>query len=219
VKLDLCDKGENLIMYDLYELADDLAVEIEDTGKTRWSARDVKNFFLDRGLNLSLDEIMQIWNICPSPVCASKLLMFGEAIMATSELDLKPVTINFGDGNSAASRGTEPETDCEIHGNVSSKDLALAAAYVVLSLDEGFTDEDVISAVADFEGYDDLTIDELESVNWSEELSVKDISGGDALVYRVTFNGQEIYYDEALENEVLQSCAEAMEEWDEDDYD
>lgn len=57
-----------------YNLADMLAEEIEESGKTRWSAKDVKEFFLSEGINLSLDEILQVWSACPSPVCACELL-------------------------------------------------------------------------------------------------------------------------------------------------
>ena len=73
-------------MNDIYELADELAVEIEESGKTRWSAKDVKEFFLSEGVNLSLDEIMQIWKACPSPVCASKLLGCDQVIEASDGL-------------------------------------------------------------------------------------------------------------------------------------
>lgn len=70
---------------DIYELADYLAAEIEESGKTRWSAKDVKNFFLSQGLNLSLDEILQVWDVCPSPVCASKLLGCNDPIFASND--------------------------------------------------------------------------------------------------------------------------------------
>lgn len=71
---------------DIYELAENLAQEIEDSGKTRWSAKDVKEFFLSEGINLSLDEILQVWNACPSPVCACELLGC-DAIMASEGYD------------------------------------------------------------------------------------------------------------------------------------
>lgn len=70
-------------MNDIYELADDLATEIEESGKTKWSAKDVKDFFLSEGVDLSLDEILQVWNACPSPVCACELLGC-EAIIGSS---------------------------------------------------------------------------------------------------------------------------------------
>ncbi len=71
---------------DIYELADMLANEIEESGKSRWSAKDVKEFFLSEGINLSLDEIIQVWNACSSPVCASELLGCDEAIMADEDI-------------------------------------------------------------------------------------------------------------------------------------
>ena len=74
-------------MNDIYELADELATEIEESGKTKWSAKDVKEFFLSEGVNLSLDEILQVWNACPSPVCASKLLGCSQIIEASDALD------------------------------------------------------------------------------------------------------------------------------------
>lgn len=71
---------------DTYELADMLADEIEESGKSRWSAKDVKEFFLSEGINLSLDEILQVWNVCPSPVCACELLGCDAAIMADEDI-------------------------------------------------------------------------------------------------------------------------------------
>lgn len=74
-------------MNDIYELADELANEIEESGKTKWSAKDVKDFFLSEGINLSLDEILQVWDACPSPVCACALLGCDQVIEASSEID------------------------------------------------------------------------------------------------------------------------------------
>lgn len=72
---------------DIYELADMLANEIEESGKSRWSAKDVKEFFLSEGIDLSLDEIIQVWNACSSPVCACELLGCDQSIEASSEAD------------------------------------------------------------------------------------------------------------------------------------
>lgn len=74
-------------MNDIYELADELANEIEESGKTKWSAKDVKDFFLSEGVDLSLDEILQVWDACPSPVCACELLGCDQSIEASSEVD------------------------------------------------------------------------------------------------------------------------------------
>lgn len=70
---------------DIYELADMLANEIEESGKSRWSAKDVKEFFLSEGIDLSLDEIIQVWNACSSPVCACELMGCDQVIEASSE--------------------------------------------------------------------------------------------------------------------------------------
>lgn len=71
---------------DIYELADMLAEEIEESGKTRWSAKDVKEFFLSEGINLSLDEILQVWDACSSPICASELVMDLQEITASTNI-------------------------------------------------------------------------------------------------------------------------------------
>lgn len=73
-------------MYDIRELADMLSNYIDETGKDWWSAKDVKQYFLSQGINLSLDEIMQVWNACPNPVCACELLGCDEAIMADEDI-------------------------------------------------------------------------------------------------------------------------------------
>lgn len=70
---------------DIYELADMLAEEIEESGKTCWSAKDVKEFFLSEGINLSLDEILQVWDACSSPICACELLGCDQTIEASFE--------------------------------------------------------------------------------------------------------------------------------------
>ena len=66
------------------ELADMLSHEIDETGKTKWSAKDVKEFFLSQGIKLQLYEILDIWNACPNPVCACELLGC-DAIMAAED--------------------------------------------------------------------------------------------------------------------------------------
>lgn len=78
---------------DIYELADMLAEEIEESGKTRWSAKDVKEFFLSEGINLSLDEILQVWDACSSPVCACELLGCDQSIEASA--DFESITSGF----------------------------------------------------------------------------------------------------------------------------
>jgi len=71
----------------IYELAEDLSQEIDESGKTKWSAKDVKEFFLSEGINLSLDEILQVWGACPNPVCACELLGCDDAIFASESYD------------------------------------------------------------------------------------------------------------------------------------
>ena len=82
---------------DIYELAEDLAQEIEESGKTKWSAKDVKNFFLSEGVNLSLDEILQVWKACPSPVCACKLLGCDQIIEASSGYEPQDMQSDLSD--------------------------------------------------------------------------------------------------------------------------
>lgn len=73
-------------MNSIYDLADMLADEIEESGKTHWSAKDVKEFFLSEGIDLSLDEILQVWDACSSPICACELLGC-DTIEASSEFE------------------------------------------------------------------------------------------------------------------------------------
>ena len=88
--------------YNVYDLADMLADEIEESGKTRWSAKDVKQTFLNKGINLSLDEILQVWNACPSQVCACELMGCDEVVMAEEDLYTHPkdiIDIELCDGS------------------------------------------------------------------------------------------------------------------------
>jgi len=79
--------------YDIYELAEQLDAGIEESGKSKWSARDIKEFFLDEGVNLSLEEILEVWDACPNPICASELLgtndpIFASRVYASRQSDL-----------------------------------------------------------------------------------------------------------------------------------
>lgn len=100
---------------DIYELAENLAQEIEDSGKTRWSAKDVKDFFLSEGINLSLDEILQVWDACPSPVCACELLGC-DAIMADEDIvgDYEILDVHLGDVGSDDTFYMEAQTQYDI---------------------------------------------------------------------------------------------------------
>lgn len=209
-------------MYDINELADMLSDYINETGKERWSAKDIKQYFLSEGINLSLDEILQVWKACPNPVCASILLGCNDSIFASDyepaaqkDLSLGKVVIQFGDGNGAASRGTELDNDCEIYGYVSSEAIAFAAALFVDALYDGgngFTDMDVIECLKAFRYYEDwvdgpdeevLRIAESKGADyWKRELRSLDIGDGSPCVYRIEYNGKEIYFDEWLMEEV-----------------
>ena len=72
---------------DIAELAQMLSDEIDESGKTWWSAKDVKEFFLSQGINLPLYTILDVWEACPNPVCASKLLGCDAAIFASTGYD------------------------------------------------------------------------------------------------------------------------------------
>lgn len=88
--------------YNVYDLADMLANEIEKSGKTRWSAKDVKQTFLNKGIDLSLDEILQVWDACPSQVCACELMGCDEVVMAEDDLYTHPkdiVSVELSDGS------------------------------------------------------------------------------------------------------------------------
>lgn len=193
-------------MYDTNELANMLDEEIQETGKDWWSAKDIYEFFLSQGIKLSLEDVISVWNACPNPVCACELLGCDEAIMASDVIDNNEVVIQFGDGNGAASRGMECDNDCEIYGSASSAQLALAAGYFVDYLDDNFTDDDILNCIEDY--------GESVDYDWERALSSRDIGGGAPLVYRILFNGKEIYYDEYLEEEV-KSCG--YDDYDDDD--
>lgn len=72
---------------DIAELAQMLSDEIDESGKTKWSAKDVKEFFLSQGINLPLYEIIDVWSACPNPVCACELLGCDQAIEASYDFD------------------------------------------------------------------------------------------------------------------------------------
>ena len=96
-------------MNNVYDLADMLADEIEESGKTHWSAKDVKEFFLSEGIDLSLDEILQVWDACSSPVCACELLGCDQVVEADTDVisDNEIVDVYVCDGSDA---GSAPDT-------------------------------------------------------------------------------------------------------------
>lgn len=225
--------------YSIKDLAQMLSDEIDDTGKTRWSAKDVKEFFLSQGINLQLYEILDIWKACPNPVCACELLGCDQTIEATTEFDNcdNEVVIQFGDGNGAASRGTELDEDCEIRGHVCSEAVAFAAALVANELNfnapNDFNNYDVADALLDFwddyvdwrpEDYDDIREVILADVEakgasyWKSELQAVDLGFGNACVYSIDFNGQSIYFDEWLMEEIQGEQGYDDEYDDEDEF-
>lgn len=123
-------------------------------------------------------------------------------------------TINFGDGNAAASRGMEYESNCSISGKLSSDELAYIAAYYIDWLDDGFTDTDVYECLeSDYgENYEAEVLNRSIS-DLKDDLSSKDIGDGSCIVYEILKNGNQIYYDEYAEEVVLENSD------DEDDYD
>lgn len=58
---------------DIQQYAEELSDYIDETGKTRWSAKDIYEYFADAGVKLTLEEIIDIWHACPNPVCACTL--------------------------------------------------------------------------------------------------------------------------------------------------
>lgn len=112
-------------------------------------------------------------------------------------------TFYFGDGNSAASRGTDVEHDCKLMGKLDSDEMASLAVLVLNDLPDNFTREDVIDILEDDWGCsEDEISDELAGSTIEDTISQLDISGGDPLVYKVTKNGSTIFYDKYVEEEV-----------------
>lgn len=121
-------------------------------------------------------------------------------------------TFYFGDGNSAASRGTDVEHDCKLTGKLDSDEVASLAVLVLNDLPDNFTREDVLDLLEEDSGYsEDEIFDELAGSTVEDTISQLDISGGDPLVYRVTKNGKQIFYDEYMEEEV--KAASESDDW------
>lgn len=115
-------------------------------------------------------------------------------------------TFYFGDGNSAASRGTDVEHDCKLTGKLTSDEMASLAVLILNDLPDNFTEEDVLDILEDDWGYsEDEIFDELAESTIADAISQLDISGGDPLVYKVKKNGNQIFYDEYVEKAVKSS--------------
>ena len=66
-----CDASSS----EIQQYAEELSEYIDETGKDWWSAKDIRDLFLERdGIKLSLEDIMAIWKACPNPVCACELI-------------------------------------------------------------------------------------------------------------------------------------------------
>lgn len=128
-----------------------------------------------------------------------------EPVLASSN---KPATYTytfyFGDGNSAASRGTDVEHDCKLTGKLPSDEMASLAALVLNDLSDNFTEEDVLDILEDYGYSGDEMFDELVKSTIADTIYQLN-SSGDSLVYKVTKNGKEIFYDEYAEMEVKPS--------------
>lgn len=128
-----------------------------------------------------------------------------EPVLASSN---RPATYTFyfGDGNSAASRGTDVEHDCKLTGKLTSDEMASLAVLILNDLPDNFTEEDVLDILEDDWGYsEDEIFDELAESTIADAISQLDISGGDPLVYKVKKNGNQIFYDEYVEKAVKSS--------------
>lgn len=122
-------------------------------------------------------------------------------------------TFYFGDGNSAASRGTDVEHDCKLTGKLTSDEMASLAVLFLTELPDNFTDEDVLDILeADLSYDEDEIFDKLAKSTIADTIYQLDPSGGDPLVYKVKKNGKEIFYDEYAEMTVKPSSE--SDDWD-----
>lgn len=59
----------------IQQYAGELSDYIDETGKERWSAKDIQDLFIEmEGVTLTLEEILDVWHACPNPVCACELM-------------------------------------------------------------------------------------------------------------------------------------------------
>lgn len=119
----------------------------------------------------------------------------------------------FGDGNSAASRGTEGENLCQISGDI--KDTEAAAVISVLNdLPEEFNSEILHDTFNEVYGEDGSeALEEYSKLSPEQVISNLDISGGDPLVYVVERDGENVFYDADME-EYLFDGLDDEEDWD-----
>lgn len=129
-----------------------------------------------------------------------------------SQQTMRKYTFYFGDGNSAASRGSELENNCTLSGSVSFDGFASAAVIALNELPNGFNDADILDALFDM-GYEEDEIIDLQSKSLEDSISSLDISGGDPLVYKVEREGKVIYYDPEIDSLVNASYGD--DDWDE----
>lgn len=134
-------------------------------------------------------------------------------IQSRSQKSSQRYLFNFGDGNSARSRGTEQENDVELEAVLSSDVVALIAGRYMTDIysyiddeEDTFTDEIVFNVLCEDYGWEqedwDKAISENNIEEWKNTLSSADISGGDVLMYKVFRKGKILYYDKDIEREV-----------------
>ena len=137
---------------------------------------------------------------------------FSKKQILASRNEADTYTFYFGDGNSAASRGTDVEHDCKLTGKLASDEMASLAVLVLNDLPDNFTEEDVLDSLDDL-GYDEDEVSSmLDESTIDDIVNQLDITGGDPLVYKVEKNGKEIFYDEYMEEEVNSSIEDEDED-------
>lgn len=133
-------------------------------------------------------------------------------IQSRSQKSAQRYVFNFGDGNSARSRGTEQDNDVELEALLSSDVVALIAGtymtdiYSYIDEEDTFTDEDVFEVLSESYGWDkadwDKAIKENKIEEWKNSIASADISGGDILMYKISRGSKVLYYDKYVEEEV-----------------
>jgi len=137
----------------------------------------------------------------------------------------KPCTIYYGDGNSSASRGNEPEHISELRGYACSPEMALVAALNADILENGFTSKDILDAILDddewdqeyfeFDDPEDFSVEEINSKGidfWISKIYDIDLGGGYPYPYKVEFNNQVIFHDKVTEENLLPDAVRTPEQ-------
>lgn len=100
----------------------------------------------------------------------------------------------FGDGNAAASRGDEGEKLRHLTGMLADDSEAAAAISALEYLPARFNNEQLLN---------ETDVDAFMSTSIRDAIADLDISGGDPVVYKVTRDGQNIFYDGDMEEYLL----------------